>query len=260
MSRFYLPFLVLVAHCASAQTFTTTQTYLTKVARQAVAVDENYFYAINSDEIAKHEIDKGQPISYWKAPDSSHVKHLNSGKVVNGKLYCAHSNYPAVPRLSTIEIWDTETLKHIETHEFGAYDGAANWITWREDGSCWVLFAHYSGKRSEPDRSSADTRLDKFDANWNRLASYTFPKEVIDMIDPKSLSGGDWGPDGMLYCTGHDSAEVYVLKLPESGTVLEYVKSIPVECEGQGIAFDSEGNLWTIKRKSREVVISRFEP
>lgn len=254
---FLLLFLLAFGVIGKAQSFQTTKTFQTDYARQAIAIDDNYFYAIDSYEIGKYDKKTGKLIKTWKESEDGHVKHLNSGKVIDGKLYCAHSDYPAVPRHSTIEIWNTETMGHIGKHDFGVYDGAANIIV-GDTQYWWVLFAHYTGAKAEPDRTSYDTRLDKFDKDWNRLASYTFPKEVIDVAQPKSISGGDWGADGYLYCTGHDNAEVYQLKLPESGTVLEYIQTIPVECEGQGISFDNEGNLWTIKRKSKEVVVSKI--
>ncbi len=251
-------FLLVYSFVVSAQSFESKRTYLTTHARQAIAVDTNYFYAIDSYEIGKYDRKTGELVKLWKGDEDGLVKHLNSGKVIDGKLYCAHSDYPAVPRHSTIEIWDTETLEHIGQHDFGAYDGAANIIV-GDDENWWVLFAHYTGAKAEPGRTSYDTRLDKFDNDWNRIASYTFPKEVIDVAQPKSISGGDWGADGYFYCTGHDNAEVYQLKLPESGTVLEYIKTIPVECEGQGICFDDDGKLWTIKRKTKEVVVSEVK-
>ena len=30
-----------------------------------------------------------------------------------------------------------------------------------------------------------------------------------------SNSGGSWGPDGFLYLTGHDPAEIYKMRLPK---------------------------------------------
>lgn len=243
---------------SNAQTFQKVKTYPTEYARQAVAVDNDYFYAIDSYEIGKYDKKTGELVKVWKGVENGNIKHLNSGMVLKGKLWCAHSDYPAVPRYSSIEIFNTETMEWEGMKVFGEYDGAANIIVGRD--APWVLFAHYTGPKAEPGRTSADTRLDKFDGDWNRIASYTFPKDVIEKVQPKSISGGDWGADGYFYCTGHDKAEVYQLKLPEEGTVMEYIKTIPVECEGQGICFDDEGKLWTIKRKTKEVVVSEMKP
>ena len=53
-----------------------------------------------------------------------------------------------------------------------------------------------------------------------------------------SNSGGSWGPDGFLYLTGHDPAELYRMRLPKAGSVLELVEIIPMNIRGQGIAWD----------------------
>ena len=53
---------------------------------------------------------------------------------------------------------------------------------------------------------------------------------------PKSNSGGMIGKDGLLYCTGHDKEELYVLQIPDKGYTLQYLKTIPIE--GQGIGLD----------------------
>jgi hypothetical protein len=68
------------------------------------------------------------------------------------------------------------------------------------------------------------------------------------------------GPDGLLYATGHDEAELYVLRIPKTGPALEFVEVLPVIAEGQGIAWDPSDPsvLYTILRNTREVVVSRL--
>jgi hypothetical protein len=235
--------------------FKTIKTYSAPEAKQAVAADGKYFYAIDDALVAKYDL-QGKKVAEWQPKPDSHIKHLNSGFVKDGLLYMAHSNYPAIPRLSTIEILDTKTMEHYRTLEFGAFDGAANIVVWRNN-AWWVLFAHYGGDKAEPGRTSADTRLDRFNIGWERTESYTLPKELIEKIQSKSISGGAFGPDGQLYLTGHDAAEVYLVRFPKEGNVLEYVQTYPVACEGQGIAW--HGNqLYTIKRSTREVIVSEW--
>ena len=231
------------------------KTFPAAEAKQAVCADGEYFYAIDDAAIGKYSIASGKKIAQWQAPESSHIKHLNSACIHNNQIYLAHSNYPALPRTSSIEIFDTD-LHYIGAHNFGQYDGAASWVLWNQE-SWWVLFAQYSGAVAEPGRTSADTRLDRFDAKWKRLASYTFPPEIIAKVAPKSLSGGAFGPDGSLYCTGHDNAELFRLNIPKTGTVIEHLATLPVTCEGQGIAFYGK-RLYTIKRSTREVVVSEW--
>ncbi len=235
--------------------FSTVKTYPAPEAKQAVAADGQYFYAIDDAMVAKYDM-QGQQVAKWQPEASSHIKHLNSGFIKGGKLYMAHSNYPVVPRVSSIEVLDTKTMKHLQTHNFGLYDGAASWVLWHR-GNWWVLFAHYTGQNAEVGRTSADTRLERFDEMWNKLGSYYFPNDLVKKFQPKSLSGGAFGPDGYLYCTGHDEAEVYRLQVPETGDTMVHLATIPVVCEGQGIAWQGK-RLYTIKRSTREVVVSEW--
>jgi hypothetical protein len=72
--------------------------------------------------------------------------------------------------------------------------------------------------------------------------------------------GGAWGPGGNLFCTGHNAAELYVLKIPAQGSILELVNIIPVNCTGQGIAWDKSDpySIYTIRRSDREVIHSKL--
>lgn len=69
-----------------------------------------------------------------------------------------------------------------------------------------------------------------------------------------SNSGGSWGPDGSLYLTGHDPAEVYRVRLPAIGSVLEVEEIIPLNVHGQGIAWDRHAKtvLYGILRATDE--------
>lgn len=69
-----------------------------------------------------------------------------------------------------------------------------------------------------------------------------------------SNSGGSWGPDGFLYVTGHDLPEIYKIKIPKIGSVLEVVETIPLNIRGQGIAWDryDKGILYGIIRATDE--------
>ena len=64
------------------------------------------------------------------------------------------------------------------------------------------------------------------------------PEEVLDRFEEMSNSGGSWGPDGFLYLSGHDPAEIYKMRIPKAGSVLELVEIIPISIRGQGIAWD----------------------
>ena len=74
-----------------------------------------------------------------------------------------------------------------------------------------------------------------------------------------SSSGGAWAADGRLVTTSHHGKELLVLKAPTSSSVLELDSVVPFESEGQGIAIDAQtGLLWSIQRKTGEVLVSRL--
>ncbi len=227
-------------------------------ARQAVAVDAEHFYAITNAWIAKYEKDSGRRLAEWKGPAGGPIRHLNSGLVHRGRLYCAHSNYPETPMQSSIEVFDAATLQHLDSHSFGFGHGSATWILARDD-AWWVAFAHYAGKGGEPGRGPEHTKLVAYDRDWRELAAWTFPKAVVDRWDGMSSSGGAWANDGRLVTTSHHGTELLVLKRPASGPVLELDAVVPFESEGQGIAIDAKtGLLWSIQRRTGEVLVSRL--
>jgi len=85
-------------------------------AHQGVAVDDSFFYAIGTREIGKYEKISGKLVKKWQEKKNEPIIHLDSGVVIDGKLYAAHSNYPGLPMTSSVEIWDIATLKHVGTH------------------------------------------------------------------------------------------------------------------------------------------------
>jgi hypothetical protein len=228
-------------------------------ARQAVAVDEHHFYAIDNREIGKYDKRTGERVGGYVDPEGGGIRHLNSGIVFDGRLYCANSNYPGVPMLSSIEIFDTQTLEHVESHSFGMLPSSATWID-RRDGIWWVGFGNYDGRGGIPGRGTAWTEIALYDEKWRRVGGYGFPAEAIEQFGTRSNSGTVFGPDGLLYATGHDEAELYVLRIPTTGAALDFVEVLPVTAEGQGIAWDPSDPrvLYTILRKTREVVVSRL--
>ncbi|NLS94284.1 MAG: hypothetical protein GXX96_19160 [Planctomycetaceae bacterium] len=228
---------------------------------QAVAVDDAHFYAIANTVIGKYEKESGKLVGRWKASEETPLKHMNAGIVLEGKLYCAHSNYPHVPEASSVEIFDTATLEHVGSHSFGIYEGSLTWVDWHDD-AWWAVFAHYSSKAGDDPfaKPTAYTSLVKFDPQWRRMAGWTFPEELLERFTPQSCSGGGWGPDGQLYSTGHDLAEIYQLELPEAGSTLVLKKIIPVEITGQGVAWDKSrpGVLYGINRAKKQVIVSEI--
>ena len=227
-------------------------------ARQGVAVDAEHFYAITNRAVAKYTKATGTLVKRWEASDATPLVHLNAGLVIDGKLYCAHSNYPDYPDTSSVEIWDADSLEHVGTHSFGITDGSLTWID-SHDGAWWAVFAHYSKHVGKKGRTQGTpwTRLVKLDQDWRLEQSWLFPEELIRRFEPSSNSGGMWGPDGLLYCTGHDEAELYRLTLPSSGSVLRLRDVIPVSFPGQAFAWDrsEQGIIYGVDKSSRRVVV-----
>ena len=229
-----------------------------KEAKQGVAVDLQFFYVINNTSITKHSKQNGSLVQSWN-DSTGLLKHLNSGLILENRLYCAHSNYPNKPMSSSIEIFDKNTLKHLASHSFGFFPGSATWIDFY-GGHWWVAFANYSDKNSDNGRDNRWTTLVKFTTQWQQVAAWGFPENLLQSFAPKSTSGGTWGPDGNLYCTGHDKPEIYVLKIPERGSTLIYIGTIAMPSEGQGFAIDRSQkngiNFWGITRNDNFVIQS----
>ncbi|RYG36666.1 hypothetical protein EON81_09055 [bacterium] len=231
-----------------------TRRFVATEANQGVAVDKDAFYAIANFSIGKYDKRTGKKLAAWKGERGGPVIHLDSGLVRNGRLYCAHSNFPATPMVSSIEVWDAKTLKHLESHPLGLEPGSATWIDWR-DGAWWVSFANYNGEGGVPGRGNEYAYLSRYDPEFRKTASWTYPKAMIERWDGLANSGGVWLPNGKLLLTPHHTPEMYVARLPEFGGVLELERTIPVETEGQEIALDPDGRtVWAIQRRTREVL------
>lgn len=245
-----------------AQKATEIRKFKVEEAKQAVAVDADYFYEINNSTIVKHRKTNGEVVAKWDGTTQG-IKHLNSGNVIDGKLYCANSNFPEQPMAGAIEFFDARTLTHIGTQSFGIGNGSVTWID-EHDGFWWVGFAYYSGKYAVEGKDTRWTSLVKYTKDWAQVAAWIYPEEIIKAFMPMSNSGGSWSKDGYLYCTGHDKTELYVMKLPASGYTLEHVKTIQTTIHGQGIAVDRSIKDRVViyglsDRKETSIVVNEIE-
>lgn len=209
-------------------------------ANQGVGVDDRYFYAVDNQAIAKYDKKTGKLVNKWQGPKSGPIVHLDSALLMDGKIYCAHSNYNEWPMTSSLEIWDAATMQHIGNHSFGINWGSLTWVDFY-NGHWWMTFANYDvpyGPNKTPYGYKAATQMVKFTADFKYAESWVLPKSILEKFESMSNSGGSWGPDGYLYLSGHDPAEVYKMRLPSAGSVLELVETIPMNIRGQGIAWD----------------------
>jgi hypothetical protein len=228
-------------------------------ANQGVAVDAAHFYAITNTAIGKYRKSDGELVTAWAQPNGGPLVHMNAGIVRDGKLYCAHSNYPSHPAVSSIEIFDTETLSPIASHSLGIAPGSLTWIAWHED-HWYACFAHYAKDKAVTGKDPSWTELVRFDSEWRRQAAWVFPKSVVERFGADSASGGAFRLDGLLYVTGHTAAEMYVLRLPAAGSILDHLATIPITAQGQAFTFDpaDASLLYSIQRRTREVIVSRI--
>jgi hypothetical protein len=223
-------------------------------AHQGVAVDATHFYAITNAAIGKYRKDTGERVGGWEEAKGGRLKHLNAGLVLEGKLYCAHSNYPEIPMKSSVEIWDPQTMQHLQSIDLTTPAGSLTWVD-RRDGVWFACFAQYA-KTGDP----ANTRIMTFDAGWKKIGELGFPKEMVAKFGKNSSSGGSFGPGQHLFITGHDAQELYVLDLPAKGDVLIWRTAIPISAHGQAFAWDRSepGIFYSIDRKTSETIVSRI--
>lgn len=225
-------------------------------ANQGVGVDTHYFYAVDNTTIAKYDKKTGVLVMRRAQEPGGPLIHLDGATVLDGKIYCAHSNYPAWPMTSSLEIFDATTLEHVGSHSFGINWGSLTWVD-RKDGFWWMVFANYDqpyGPNKTPYGHKVNTQLIKFTAEFQMVEAWTLPSSILDKFEVMSNSGGSWGPDGFLYLTGHDPAELYKVRLPAIGSVLELVATLPMNIRGQGIAWDRSdpGVIWGIIRATAQ--------
>lgn len=234
-------------------------------ARQGATAGRGSVYAIGNHEIGRYDVGTGQRLARWEG-DPARYPHLNSCELKGRELVCAASNYPQVPMSSEVLWFDATTLKLRRSHALGHGHGSLTWLT-RRDGAWYACYANYDGKGGEPGHDHRETALVRLDDKMRETGLWTFPESVLARFAPRSASGGSWGDDGLLYVTGHDRPEMYVLRLPArrpgkqpaDGGVLEHVTTIALPTDGQAIGWE-QGQvrvLWSIERKRAEMVASR---
>jgi hypothetical protein len=229
---------------SAATRWTTTAEIAARGANQAAAADEKYAYAVDNGVIAKYDRSTGKLI----ATSSGEAKHLNSAFLHQGKLYCAHSNFPRTPERSEIMLLDTDSMQLTTFKDFGNFGGSLTWVLWH-DGHWWCNFARYG-------KNNAETFLVKFDGDWQEQARWTYPAEVIERLGNYSISGGVWH-EGKLLVTDHDHGILYEMELPATDNVLHLRQTQRVPFTGQGIANDpATGGLVGINRSTKQIVFA----
>jgi hypothetical protein len=234
---------------------TTLRSFPAAEALQGVAVDAEHVYAVVNFAIGKYDRTTGERVGGWVGPRRGLIGHLNSCFEESGLLWCANSNHPEVPMASSVEVFDTRTMEHHQSHSLGLMDeGSLTWFVRLDEG--WIAgFAHYNDETGEPFKSNAYSGVHTFDNRWRRTGGWRLPPALVERMDPQAASGGAIGPDGLLYVFGHHEPELYVLAKPAMGPTLLHVATIALEAEGQAFAFDptEDDVIWAISRPNREV-------
>ncbi len=239
-----------IASTSSAQSareaWRETSTLPAVEAHQAAAADEHFVYAIGSRVIGMYDRNTGQRV----AGSTPAATHLNSGYFWQGKLYCAHSNYPATPERSEIFVVDPSIMQLREFHHFAKQPGSLTWAV-RHDDAWWCNFAFYGADNGR-------SYLAHFDDEWQEQARWTYPAALVARLGRHSLSGGVWYR-GELLATDHDHPVIYRLKVPAEGRVLELLRVEAAPFAGQGIAYDplTDGLVGIVRKKSLVVFAQR---
>jgi outer membrane protein assembly factor BamB len=225
-----------------------------KEANQGVAVDATHFYVIDDRALGKYEKATGRKVAEWTAPAGSGVIHMNAGIVAEGRLMVAHSNFPSKPDESSLEYFDTTTLRPTGRKVFAHPVGSLTWAV--PEGSGWLAcFVHYKFNSD-----TAKSRIVRYDADWKVLAAWAFSPELVARFGSFSSSGGGLGAHGRVWVSGHDAKELYRLMLPEGGGVAKWEGTAAFASSGQAFAWDPSqpAELYSIQRKSREIIVSRL--
>lgn len=226
--------------------YTAEQRWPSPFATQAAAADEQHLYAISNTTVAQYDRVSGKLV---RSGTTEGTRHLNSGFLWQGKIYCAHSNYPAQPHRSDIRVFDPASGKLNVFHTFTEPPGSLVWCI-RRGESWWCCFAHYGAE-------NARTVLVEMDARFRERRRWTFPRNVIADWDGMSASGGIRDGETLLV-THHHFPVLYRLRVPKTGAVLEFVEALASPFPGQGIARDPLGGLVGIDRSRKEIVRAKL--
>lgn len=237
----------------------TVRVYQAPEADQGVAADALHFFAVDNTVIAKYETATGKALGKWMGPVGGLIRHLNSCLVDAGRLWCANSNYSQTPMGSSVEVFDTTTLDHVDTHSLGmTEEGSLTWLDRYRGG--WVAgFAHYDEDGRLSYKDHAFSSVVTFDADWRRTGGWLFPASALARMAPHAASGGAIGPDGWLYLLGHDRPEMYVVGRPPMGPTLIHIATIDLEAEGQAFSWAHDGSRTIFAIDRRKGLVRRIE-
>jgi len=239
--------------------WTTNRRLATPHATQAAAADADHLYAISSTVVARFDRGTGRLLD---TASSQTAQHLNSGFFHDGRMYLAHSNYPATPHASDIRVYLPGQDGLQLYHTFPEPPGSLVWCI-RRHGNWWCCFAHYGSDNHQTCLVEyADGGLDR------ELRRVLFPLEVVADFDGMSASGGIWDGDTLL-ASHHHFPVLYRLRLPgpaDPPDRLVLIETLHCPFPGQGFAIDPrragsgrQPCLVGIDRPGRTIVLAEPE-
>ena len=115
---------------------------------------------------------------------------------------------------SSVEVFASDSLQHTRSLSLGIMDeGSLTWFDRLGDG--WSAgFAHYDGQGGTGFKDHRFSEIYRFDQRWRKQGGWMIADSVTRQIQLYAASGGALGSDGLLYLSGHDKPEVYVLAAP----------------------------------------------
>jgi hypothetical protein len=224
-----------------------TRTLDSPDAMQAAVADDQFVYAISNRRVARHDRTTGELL----AVSTGDAEHLNYGILHDGRMYLAHSNYPKRPEQSDLRVLEPKDMILTTHHVFESPPGSLTWAL-PKNGEWWCHFAHYGADNGR-------SVLVQYRTDWTEIRRFTYPSALVADWGRNSLSGGLWDGD-ILLATGHDDQQIYRLRLPATGTVMDLVDTVPAPFTGQGFARDpaTPGGLVGIHRPKRQILFARF--
>ena len=169
---------------------TLVREYPASEARQGAAADARHVYAIVNSAIGKYDKSSGALVARWSLPPTGPIRHLNSCFADASRLWCANSNFPEAPMASSVEIFDTRTMTHLESRSLGlTEEGSLTWFDRLNDG--WIAgFAHYDERGGVGYKNHLYGAIVTYDAEWRRTGGWMLPETVLGLIGREHANSG----------------------------------------------------------------------
>src|SRR3546814_14872056 len=101
---------------------------------------------------------------------------------------------------SSVEVFDTRTMEHVDSFSFGILRGSLTWLD-RHDGAWWAGFANYDNDGDDGlpyGGGSHNTQMVKLNNRFEAVESWISPPALVERYRPMSNPGGPRGPGGPL--------------------------------------------------------------